>query len=77
MMEMDYKKAFEWVCEQIDTEMKFTEEDIEENGYSDRLLGMKFAYGSIKELCDNIKKYGVDEYERMCEEVSEKYAGEI
>lgn len=33
------------------------------------------AYRSIAELVDNINKYGVDEYEKLCEETSQKYEG--
>lgn len=33
------------------------------------------AYRSIAELVDNINKYGVDEYKKLCEETSQKYEG--
>ena len=64
--EMNYKKAFEWVCEQIDKELEWAKKD-------PRAIHEVYAYESIKHLCDNIKRYGVDEYENKCKEVYEKY----
>ena len=63
MTEMDYKKAFEWVCEQINTELCFANDEIgyiqeyDEEITIAKLRGMIDAYTSIKGLCDNIKKY--------------------
>lgn len=79
MAEMDYKKAFEWVCEQVNTELGFVDDEIgwiqeyDEEITIARLRGMAAAYSSIKRLCDNIKKYGINEYDKMCEETCKKY----
>ena len=84
--EFDYKAAFEWVCEQIDKELSWTNDDISELNNKElsersseydrlnRLQGSRFAYESIKRLCDNLKKHGVDGYDKQCKETCERYS---
>jgi hypothetical protein len=73
---MDYQKAFDWVAEQVHDELCWTAEEIEDSydGDSERLHGMLFAYRSINELIEKLKKYGPDEYERQCKEVAERFS---
>lgn len=83
MEEMNYKKAFEWVCNLVHTEYERTIENLDETKRILRycgqkssstlhgLIGMRHAYGKIQELCDEIKGYSVNEYDK-CDEVTRK-----
>lgn len=75
-MEQNYEKAFKMLCEQIRTEYEWSIELKEKyRGLNefDKTLGMIFAYSSLKRTCENIEKYGAEEYERLCDETAKKY----
>lgn len=70
---MNYEEMFKWVAEQVRSELEWTNEDIEERGPSERLMGMRFAYGSILGLIENLEEKGYENYKKECEEITEKY----
>ena len=64
---MDYRKMFEWVADQVRNELEWTREDLKD-GETDRLNGMRFAYESILGLIENLEEKGYDEYKKECED---------
>ena len=72
MKEMDYKRAFEALCKQIEREIEWTKESMEEEGKTPFLRGALFAYESIERTGQSIEREGSEYVDKMlCEEYDE------
>ena len=79
----DWKECFEWVYEQVCSELGWAKDDLynlEKRGYgesfgAEKQKGMIFAYESIKELMEKLDKHGYEGYKKICEETCKKYEG--
>lgn len=61
----DWKLCLDWVDEQIKKELAWAEK-CDDN--EDHKRGMIFAYRSIQELVNNLKKYGYEGYKDICDD---------